>query len=217
MSSLGIVTHTLASAVADDATVAIAYPTGLTAADLRNATGGTLTVGNGAYGAWDEGASGFEVTTLGASTITITNRSGMSWPAGEDIIVSFGNTPRVGSYNVTVGREDGQAAAGTALSQELTASGAVDAGVQNLRLNHATVVIAATIADAADHAGLMTITDTSASGTAAHTVTLTEGTFDGTNNTATFNAPAESLVVFFDEDGNGTIVVNTGAVVLSSV
>lgn len=101
------------------------------------------------------------------------------------------------------------------LNQALTASGAVNAGVKSLELNHATVVIAATIADAADHAGLFYVVNTSASGTAAHTLTLTSGTFDGTNNVATLNAPAESLLVFFDGSGNGRIVLNTGSVALS--
>lgn len=215
MSALGKVTHTLASDVADDATVAIAYPSGLTAATLRNASGGVLSVNDGAGGTWDEGADGFEVTAFGASTITLTNRSGVTWPAGAEIVVSFGETPRNGSYNLTIGREAGQAKSAAAFSQELTASGAVDAGVQNLRLSHASTIIAATIANAANHAGLFTVTNTSASGTAAHNVTLTSGTWDGTNTVATLNAPAESLVVFFDETGKGNIVVNTGSVALS--
>lgn len=99
-------------------------------------------------------------------------------------------------------------------SLELTATGAVPAGVKNLRLSHASVVIAATMV-ATEHKGLFTVTDTSASGTAAHTVTLTGGTWNGANTVATLNAPAESLVVFFDDNGNGTIVVNTGSVALS--
>ena len=41
--------------------------------------------------------------------------------------------------------------------QELTATGAVTAGVQSLELNHATVVIAATIADSANHAGFFIV------------------------------------------------------------
>jgi len=100
-------------------------------------------------------------------------------------------------------------------TQELTASGAVTAGVEIVELNHATVVIAATIADFAAHAGLFIVKDTSASGTAAHTLTLTSGTFDGTNTIATLNAPAEQLLVWVDGDGNGTIVQNTGSVALS--
>lgn len=99
--------------------------------------------------------------------------------------------------------------------QELTASGAVTPGVTQLELNHATVAIAATIADASDHAGLFIVKDTSASGIAAHTCTLTSGTWDGTNTVATLDAPAEMLIVFFDDDGNGSIVQNTGAVALS--
>lgn len=99
--------------------------------------------------------------------------------------------------------------------QELTATGAVTAGVQSVELNHATVIAAATIADAADHQGLFIVKNTSASGTAAHTLTLTAGTFNGTNNVATLNAPNEALVVYFDSAGNGTIIENVGAVALS--
>ena len=99
--------------------------------------------------------------------------------------------------------------------QTLTASGAVTAGVQSLQLNHATVVIAATIAAATGHPGLFIIKDTSASGTAAHTVTLTSGTFNGTATVATLNAPNEALVVYFDSAGNGTVIENVGAVALS--
>ena len=101
--------------------------------------------------------------------------------------------------------------------QELTASGAVTAGVQSVELNHASTAVAATIADASNHQGLFIVKDTSASGTAAHTLTLTSGTFDGTNNKATLDAPNEALVVYFDSSGNGTIVENVGSVALASV
>ncbi len=99
--------------------------------------------------------------------------------------------------------------------QELTVSGAVTAGVQSVELNHASTIIAATSADAAAHQGFFIVKNTSASGTAAHNLVLTSGTFDGTNDTATLNAPNEALVVFFDSSGNGTIVENVGAVALS--
>jgi len=101
--------------------------------------------------------------------------------------------------------------------QELTATGTVTTGVQSVELNHATVAAAATIADSSNHEGLFIVKDTSASGTAAHSLTLTSGTFDGTNNKATMNAPNEALVVYFDSAGNGTIVENVGSVALSSV
>lgn len=100
--------------------------------------------------------------------------------------------------------------------QELTVSGAVPEGIQSAELNHATAAIAATIADSLKHKGLFIAKDTSASGTAAHTLTLTAGTFDGTNDIATFNAPGECLVVYFDSSGNGIIVENVGLVGLSS-
>ncbi len=99
--------------------------------------------------------------------------------------------------------------------QELTVTGAVTAGVQSVELNHATVVVEATIADATNHQGLLVVKNTSASGTAAHTLTLTSGTFDGTNSVATLNAPDEALVVYIDSAGNGTIVENVGTVGLS--
>ena len=123
----------------------------------------------------------------------------------------FKNNVRI-TGNLQVDGTTSSADAGS--SQTLTASGAVAATTKNLALNHATVAIAATMV-ATQHPGLFTVTDTSASGTAAHTVTLTGGTWNGTATVATLNAPAESLVVFFDTAGNGTIVVNTGAVALS--
>lgn len=99
--------------------------------------------------------------------------------------------------------------------QELTVSGAVTPGVNAIELNHVTVVVAATIADLADHPGFLVIKDTSASGTAAHTVTAAAGTFDGTNDVLTLNAPKECIVLWIDSAGNGTIVENVGAVGLS--
>ena len=98
-------------------------------------------------------------------------------------------------------------------SQELTVTGDVTAGVQAVELNHDTVVVAATMA--APSEGLFIVKNTSASGTAAHTLTLTTGTFDGTNNVATLDAPNEAVVVYFDSAGNGTVVENVGTVVLS--
>jgi hypothetical protein len=99
--------------------------------------------------------------------------------------------------------------------QELTVSGAVTAGVNSIELNHATVVIAATIADLSAHPGLLVIKDTSATGTAAHTVTATAGTFDGTNNVVTLNALNECIAIWVDSAGNGTIIENVGTVALS--
>lgn len=132
------------------------------------------------------------------------------------------NVNIVGDFNLdgtTVGAsaaEINNAADVSARVQELTSSDAVTAGKQSVELNHATVAIAATIANANAHQGLFIVKDTSASGTAGHTLKLTAGTFDGVNNTATLNAPKECLVVYFDSAGNGTILENVGAVGLSS-
>lgn len=213
MASIGVVSHTLASAVADDATVAIAYPTGLSRTDLLGSVGGDLTVGDGKYGAWEQADPGFEVTTYGASTITITNRSGISWPAGEVIRVSFGTQPYNASYNLTAGANPGQAAPAKPINLELLASGAVPAGTEVIELNHASVVIAATYTVVPN--SYLIIKDTSASGTAAHTVTLTGGTFNGTNTVATLNARDEMLFVYFDSAGRGQVIANVGSVALS--
>jgi hypothetical protein len=212
MSALGLVTHTLASAVADDGTVAVAYPTGQTAISLAGSTGGQVSVNDGAYGLWDQGVDGFSFT-LGASTITITNLSGVSWPAGAEIAVSFGDVPLRGSYNLTVGGSAGQVQGPVLRALELTATGAIPAGTQSVELNHATVVIAATYTVVPN--SVLYIKDTSATGTAAHTVTLTGGTFNGTNTVATFNLRDEFLAVAFDSTGRGQVIANVGTVGLS--
>lgn len=224
MGALGKVTHTLASAVADEATVAIAYPTGTNQAGLTGSTGGVVSINDGAGGTWAQGAGGFTVV-FDVSTITITNDSNVTWPAGAVVTASFGKTSYNGSYNwpdpgSLSSLEDRVDIVETfdvsQPIQTLTATGAVTAGVRIVELNHSTVVIAATIADAEAHKGLFIVRNTSASGDAAHTVTLTAGTWDGTNDIATLNAPGEALTVLFDETGRGQIIENTGSVALSS-
>lgn len=212
MSSLGVITHTLASDVADDATVAVAYPTGQTKLSLTGSTGGDLTINDGAGGAFEQADPGFSVS-YGASTITITNLSGLTWPAGATLRLSLGTTPRNGSYNLTVGSDQGQAQGPTLRVLELTASGAVPAGTQVVELNHASVVVAATYTVVPNT--ILTVKDTSATGTAAHTLTLTGGTFNGTNTIATLNARDEFLVVQFDSAGRGQVIANVGSVALS--
>lgn len=98
---------------------------------------------------------------------------------------------------------------------QLTASGAIPALAKGVELNHATVAIAATIDDAKKHPGLFVIKNTSASGTAAHTVTLTTGTWDGTHQVATLAAAGKALAVWFDSAGNGVILVNISTVAFS--
>lgn len=104
-------------------------------------------------------------------------------------------------------------------SQILTATGAITVGNHGVvQLNHATVIIAATLAAPQAGADLM-IVDNSASGTAAHTVTLPAGvTFvGGSNNTATFDAPGEALHIVAMSATKWFIMVNVGSVALSTV
>jgi len=136
---------------------------------------------------------------------------------GEIDIESGGSLKLAGTAISATAAEINNAADASARVQEVTATagGTITAGVQSVELNHATVIAAATIADASNHQGLFVVKDTSASGTAAHTLTLTAGTFNGTNNVATLNAAAECLIVYFDSAGAGTIVENVGGVALS--
>jgi len=97
-----------------------------------------------------------------------------------------------------------------------TAPAAIPSTVRVIELNHVDTAIEKTIADFSVYANtFVVIKNTSASGTAAHKVTLTAGTFNGTNNVATLNAPGEALVVFVDSAGDGIVVVNVGEVALS--
>ena len=97
--------------------------------------------------------------------------------------------------------------------QDLLASGAISEGAELVRLNHATVAIAATIAKPRP-GRLLVITQMDA-GTAGHTVTLAAGTFDGTNDVATFNAAGESLVLYGISETRFLVVENLGAVAFS--
>lgn len=112
--------------------------------------------------------------------------------------------------------KDGLTDAGNVV-QALTASGAISIRSGLVTLAHATVIIAAT--KAAPTAGdELIIVNTSASGTVAHTVTLSGGaTWDGTNNTATFDAPEEALHVVAVSATRFKILENIGSVALSNV
>lgn len=104
----------------------------------------------------------------------------------------------------------------SARTQELVATAAVTAGVQSVELNHISTTIAATIADAVNHQGIFIVKATTEPGVAAdHTLTLTAGTFNGSDNIATFADINDTLVVYFDSAGNGTVVENVGSVALS--
>ncbi len=102
-------------------------------------------------------------------------------------------------------------------SQELTVTGAITINNGIVLLNHASTIIAATL-DAPTAGDRLTILDSSLTGTAAHTVTLPSGvTWDGTNNTATFNLLGERLEVVALSATRWYIISNTGSVALSDV
>jgi hypothetical protein len=108
---------------------------------------------------------------------------------------------------------DTQAAAVTAV--EYTASGAIAEGDNVSDLNQAGSALAMTI-DHPTPGRILVITHIDA-GTEAHTVTLSNGTFDGTNNRATLNAQNEALVLLGISDDRFLILKNYGSVGLSAV
>lgn len=106
----------------------------------------------------------------------------------------------------------------SANTQTLTSAGAgvVATTTKYLQLDNAVATIAATIADATAHQGMFTVKAISEPGAGQdHTVTLTAGTWNGTNTVATFADINDALVVVFDSAGNGTVVANVGSVGLS--
>lgn len=142
--------------------------------------------------------------TLGIRTGDVINFTDNDGITGKALIVTAEGSSASPAITVTA-----------LLAQELLVTGAVAPGVASVELNHASTIIEAAIADSKNHQGLFVIVNTSSGGTAAHTLTLTSGTLNGTATIATLDAPKEALVVWFDSAGNGTIVENVGTVVLS--
>jgi hypothetical protein len=156
------------------------------------------------------------LTVDGASTLT--GNTGVTGDFAVNtnkftVAASSGNTVVAGTLGVTgifTGKHRHP-------SQELTSSGAITVSSGLVLLNHATVVVAATkVAPAAGDE--LYIINNSASGTTAHTVTLPAGvTWDGTNNTATLDAPGEALHVIAISATRWFILENIGSVALSNV
>lgn len=99
-------------------------------------------------------------------------------------------------------------------SSEMTADGAIDENAAYVELNNSSASIAATIA--APEAGRFLVITQTDSGTEGHTVTLSAGTYNGTNDIATFNAQYETLVLYGVSATRFVIVENIGSVGLSS-
>lgn len=98
----------------------------------------------------------------------------------------------------------------------LTESGAISISSGLVTLAHADTPIAAT--KAAPVAGdMLIITNTSASGTEAHTVTLADGvTWNGTNRVATLDAPGDVLFAIATSATRFLVIVNIGSVGFSN-
>lgn len=90
--SFKIVNATLAAAVANAGTVTLSYPAGTAQADFTGANasadGAAIINDNDFY---PEAASGVRVNyTYGGSNITLTNNTGVTWPAGATVIAQLG-------------------------------------------------------------------------------------------------------------------------------
>lgn len=103
MGALALAKTTLTSAVAKDGTVTLSYPAGTNQASLTGSTGGLVSINDGASGTYKQGSSGFTVAF--STSITITNKSDVTWPAGATLDASFGQTDISGSYNMTAPKQ----------------------------------------------------------------------------------------------------------------
>jgi hypothetical protein len=104
--------------------------------------------------------------------------------------------------------------------KEYVATAEVETGVVRcIELNHASTPVVLTGMRGIDYAGqIVVIKDTSASGTSAHTVTLSQGTYNAANNNkVTLNAPDEMIAIYFDSNGDGDVLLNIGSVALATV
>ena len=132
--SFVVTTVVLGSAVANAGTVTVPYPAGtnqafFTGANAAANTGAVVLNGNELY---PEAGSGVRINlTYGASDITLTNNTGLSWPAGSTLRVQLGRAgndrpgfvpgPAVTSLTTTVGTASDTIADGTgAYSQSVT-------------------------------------------------------------------------------------------------
>jgi len=115
-----------------------------------------------------------------------------------------------GLYEQTQLRTQGTAVTAVAY----TASGAIadDDAVVTIATNSAAYTLSAPVIP-----GRILVITQSGTGTITVTQDGGNGTFDGTNNTATFNAAAETLILYGINDKRWLILENVGAVALSAV
>lgn len=135
--------------------------------------------------------------------------------AGVDVTAAVAEMATLNGLTATAA-EINKVADVSAHSATYTATGTtlIPAEVYNIELSHTNAAIVKTI-DLTARRGLVTVVDKSASGTAAHTVTATAGTWDGTNDVITLDAPKEAIFVWIDSAGNGTVVANVGSITVN--
>lgn len=78
-----------------------------------------------------------------------------------------------------------------------------------------TGIVTMSIPDATKHCGIFSMKCTVEPDTTGHVVTLTTGTWNGTNKVATFADILDAVIVHFDSAGNGQVILNTGSVAFS--
>lgn len=101
MGALANASAVLGSAVANGGTLTVSYPSGQSQGTLIGSTGGRVAINNNDV--YPQAGSGAAVAfTFGASNITITNNTGITWPAGATLLASFGDNTDDGSYNADV-------------------------------------------------------------------------------------------------------------------
>jgi hypothetical protein len=101
MSSLAITRAVLAAQVNNAGTVVIPYPAGSTQASLITSTGGELVLNDNDR--YVQAVSGVRVEfTFNAGDITVTNETGVAWPAASVILVSFGSSDYEGRYTTGI-------------------------------------------------------------------------------------------------------------------
>jgi hypothetical protein len=95
-----------------------------------------------------------------------------------------------------------------------TTAAAIEPLAELVQLNKSDGVLASTLT--APAAGRFLVITQIDAGTSGHTVTLAAGTFDGTNEIATFNAAGETLVLYGLTATRFAVVENLGAVAFST-
>lgn len=96
--AIGTSMVTLASAVTNTNTFTVPYPSGLAQADLLGSTGGQLALNDNDVFPQAASGAGTVAFTFGASNITVTNNSGITFPANSTIRASFGRSNQSGRY-----------------------------------------------------------------------------------------------------------------------